>query len=153
MWQFESLLTLTHLVETSLLPFHSSSLSETNPRWDCKHTVFVVQGKPVFIKSHKYASIEPIIPNYPQDMNTISLSKHRGVNKSQCDGNVGFGRRKYFCFFPPSLLFCTTKEMASGHFPPVVKRSVFAVYLKLFLELAEPLQQWLPVRFRACERS
>lgn len=41
---------------------------------------WVSQSKSVFFKSHQNASLEPIIPNYPLDMNIISLSnKAEGV--------------------------------------------------------------------------
>lgn len=105
------------------------------------------QRKSVFFKSHQNASVEPIIPNYPPDENKISLSnKAQRVNKTECDGNVAICMQK--CFFFPY----TTIAMASSHFPPVVKRSVFVVYLKLFSELKKPLKQQLQVRFPQCER-
>lgn len=47
------------------------------------------QSKSVFFKSHQNASLEPIIPNYPLDMNKISLSnKAQRMNKSESVGNV-----------------------------------------------------------------
>lgn len=68
-----------------------------------RNTLLVV-FKSVFFKSHQNASLEPIIPNYPLDMNIIFLSnKAQRENKSECVSNV--------------------KGMASSHFPLVVKRS------------------------------
>ncbi len=63
------------------------------------------QSKSVFFKSHQNASLEPIIPNYPLDMNKISLSnKALRVNKSECDGNAEM------LGFPPPLSILPNKR-------------------------------------------
>lgn len=75
-----------------LLCFHNGSLPDRNTHNKTKlRNHWLSQSKSVFFKSHQNASLELIIPNYPLDMNKISLSnKAEGVNKSECDGNGGF---------------------------------------------------------------